>query len=91
MALIAFASAQKNLHDAHDPRRVAMADASMLLRESLEPLGLPSDAQIVVDGLTEGIEHAGNNAVNSGLLRYLLGRTDISGIIGNARFPTNAF
>ncbi len=62
---------------------------SKLIRGTLSKINIPQQAQIIILG--PGSAHPGTYVVNSGDLRYLLSRTDISGLIGSDIYPNDVF
>lgn len=88
--LLAFAVVQKNRSDADDPWRNGLEANSQVLREGLSVRDWPPDAQFIVDDF-QYVPHTGNVTVNSGLVRYLLQRDDVTAVIGEAAFPANPF
>ncbi len=64
---------------------------SSTIRDSLAHVALPVDAQVIVLTVEACIDHKGNRRVNSGLLQYLTGRRDITGLIGPSLFPNDPF
>lgn len=60
-----------------------------LMRKTLSEIKVPPQAQIVIFGI--GTAHSGTYVFNSGALRYLLDRNDISGLIGPDMYPNDVF
>ena len=64
-------------------------ETSSILRRHLQSLAIPANSQILV--LDAETSHPGVFNVNSGYMRYLLGRKDVSALIGPDVFPNDIF
>lgn len=64
-------------------------ETSSILRRHLQSLAIPTDSQIVV--LDAPVPHPGGYLANTGYMRYLLGRNDVSAVIGPDIFPNDIF
>lgn len=66
-----------------------MEKKSAFIRDNLRNVAIPQKTQIIVLGMR--IDHSGVYEVNSGYIRYLLNRNDVSGLIGSDRSPNDIF
>ncbi len=64
-------------------------ESTKFIRKSLSKLNLLPNAQVII--LDFNAHAAGNIYMNSGLLRYILQRNDITGVIGPDKYPNNIF
>ncbi|MBE9550323.1 MAG: hypothetical protein IMF09_13045 [Proteobacteria bacterium] len=62
---------------------------SSVLRSELGLLDIPDETQILIFGAPT--THAGNYSVNTGYIRYLLQRNDVSAIFAQEAFPHDVF
>ena len=69
--------------------KVQAEERSKLIRDTLLKKPVPKGAQIIFLGMQTA--HTGTYTVNSGELRYLLGRNDVSGLIGPDIYPNDVF
>ena len=89
--LIIFLNGIQRIHYRYDEWgwKVQAEAKSKLIRETLSQNPVPKGAQIIFLGMQTA--HTGTYTVNSGELRYLLGRNDVSGLIGPDIYPNNVF
>lgn len=86
--LLLFAAVvQKNVAFRADSEISSQVASTAFLREQLGRFEIPPNAQLVIVG--PDVMHPGQAAVNGGLLRYLTGRDDIRGLIGDDHFPND--
>lgn len=64
-------------------------ETSSILRRHLQSLAIPPHSQIVV--LDAPAPHPGGWLANTGYMQYLLGRNDVSAVIGPNIFPNDLF
>ena len=64
-------------------------ETSSILRRRLHSLEIPINSQILI--LDAPTPHSGAYLVNTGYMRYLLGRQDVSALIGPDIFPNDIF
>lgn len=88
VTLLLFAAVvQKNVAVMGHPGISSQVKSIAFLREQLQRFELPAEAQIVIVG--PDVMHPGQAAVNGGLLRYVTGREDLRGLVGDDHFPND--
>lgn len=84
LLLILFTGYQRIRHNCHYPTETSTAIRSALTLDTL-----PGETQVVI--LDIKTESPGHIQVNTGYLRYILGRNDVKGLIGNEIFPADIY
>jgi len=87
--LLIFIGIQKSIYLNSVLAEWGETNTSFLLRQSLEQLEIPDEAQILV--LNTPTPQQGVFVVNTGYMRYLLNQNDVTALIGSEFFPNNVF
>ena len=69
--------------------KVRAERSNELVRKTLSGIDIPPQAQIIIFGAESA--HPGTYIVNSGDLRYIMKRNDISGVIGSDIYPNDIY
>lgn len=87
--VIVFTGIQKLEYLDSTLKQNGFVETSSLLRQHLQSLEIPTNSQILI--LDAPTPHLGAYLVNTGYMRYLLGRQDVSALIGPDIFPNDIF